>query len=356
MKYSGRMLECSGFQMMLRRGITVAKEAPKKYKHGVLCCDYTFRRILGTPNMSEVVLVDLLSALRFTQTGAKPAALQVTILDTKVRDGVKPKSKGELLVDVRASDDESNFIVEVQRRSEALFPHRALLYASADIVAQQRTSSTIYLKPTHTLAFCDYDFGAPKIAENRGAIGTSLNRWREITDPLHTPELSKAIQAFNLQSDKDILNRLSGELNVHLEAEMKARMSFVFALLPHAPLLQDVTSSTHPLLRWASLVAHLQPANIDTVPKDVRDIKGVQVLLEILDGSKEETELEQALAEQARDAHEREVLESKAEGLAEGEAKAWQKMISSLNIRTVGEFRDKFGREPPPEVLSILEA
>jgi len=91
---------------------------------------------------------------------------------------------------------------------------------------------------------------------------------------------------------------------------MKDRMSFIFALLPHAPLLKDITSSTHPLIRWASLVAHLQPANIDTVPKDVRDIKGVQVLLEILDGSKEETDSEQALAEQARDAHEREVLES----------------------------------------------
>jgi flagellar biosynthesis/type III secretory pathway protein FliH len=96
------------------------------------------------------------------------------------------------------------------------------------------------------------------------------------------------------------------------------------------------------------------------------------VLLEILDGSKEETDEEQALAEQARDAHEREVLESKAEGKAEGlaegkakglaegeakgEAKAWQKMISSLNIRTVGEFRDKFHQEPPPEVMSVLEA
>jgi len=124
--------------------------------------------------MSEVVLVDLLSALRFALTGTNPAALQVKILDTKVRDGAQPKSKGELLVDVRASDDDSNFIVEVQRRSEALFHHRALLYASADIVAQQRTSSTIYLKPTHTLAFCDHDFGPPKIAGSRSAIGTSL--------------------------------------------------------------------------------------------------------------------------------------------------------------------------------------
>ena len=194
MRYSGRRIECSGFKMMLRRGLAVKEEATKKYKHGVLCCDFTFTRILGTPNMSEVVLVDLLSALRLTQTGTKPDALQVKILDTKVRDGVPPKSKGELLVDVHASDDESNFIVDVQRRSEALFPHRALLYASADIVAQQRTSPTIYLKPTHTLAFCDFDFGPPKVAKSRSDIGTSLNRWREINGPLHTPEPSKAIQ------------------------------------------------------------------------------------------------------------------------------------------------------------------
>jgi hypothetical protein len=103
--------------------------------YGALCNDYTFTRVLGTPQKSEAILKDLLGAWHSARTGAPGEALgDISILKPKVRDGAFPKSKGELVVDVRALD--RNYIVEVQHRVEPLFPQRAVLYAAADIVSQ----------------------------------------------------------------------------------------------------------------------------------------------------------------------------------------------------------------------------
>ena len=76
-----------------------------KVMHGALCSDFTFRRVLGTPSKSEPILQDLLGAMRSSQTcGRETSVGTVRILDGKVRDGVLPQSKGELIVDVRAKD------------------------------------------------------------------------------------------------------------------------------------------------------------------------------------------------------------------------------------------------------------
>jgi len=291
MRFASGAFRTSGFKLrsvrlaigdagMLMRGVSSRGEH-KKNKCGVLCCDYTFSRVFGTTGVSEDVLVDLLGALRFAATGTAPDALRVKILNTKARDRVLPTSQGQLLIEVHASDDESSYIVDLQRRREVLFHHQALLHALADI--------DTYLKPTHVLAFCDEDLGA------------SINTKRH--DATSVPvviDSSKTFQAFKLQSDRAVMDQM--EINEHLEAAMKARVSIVFAFLQHAPLLQDITSSTSPLLRWTSIVAHLQLSSIDTLSKDVRDIKGVQKLLEILDGSRSETEQEQLRFEQDRKA------------------------------------------------------
>lgn len=94
------------------------------------------------------------------------------ILDSKVRDGVLPQSKGELIVDVRARDADTSYIIEVQRRKEPLFPRRAILYSSAEIVAQYRDSRSPALQPVHTLAFCDYDFfqGQDKLYDRHASV------------------------------------------------------------------------------------------------------------------------------------------------------------------------------------------
>ena len=312
--------------------------------HGALCTDYTFRRVLGTPSKSEPILQDLLGAMRSTLTcGRETAVGTVRILDSKVRDGVLPQSKGELIVDVRAKDDDVSYIVEVQRRKEPLFARRAILYSSAEIVAQYRDSRSPELQPVHTLAFCDYDFGPGKTSS---MIGTHRSDWRNPKAARRAPDVARAIQSFTLQPDTDVLACYKGVLNEHLAAEMRARMSFVFALLPHAPLLADLNDRSPPLLRWAALVAHVHPANIDEVPRDVRSIAAVKTLLEWLDGTRDETEKERMLADEELAANARESEAMYHEGKAEGKLD----LLSSVGVRTVAEFRNKFKIDPPADL------
>ena len=44
-------------------------------------------------------------------------------------------------VDVRARNSEEHFVIEVQHRPEVLFPHRAVLYGAAEVLAQHATKS-----------------------------------------------------------------------------------------------------------------------------------------------------------------------------------------------------------------------
>jgi hypothetical protein len=314
---------------------------------GALCYDYTFKRVLGTPKQSEPILKDLLGAMRFAQTGVEMTVQDVSIVDSKVREGVAPKFKSELLVDVRVKDSDSNFIVEVQRRKEAAFIHRVILYSSADIVSQHVKSMgySSKLRPVHTLAFCDYDFREGK----EGIIGASLTNWRTKKGP-YSPEVRKAIQSYALEQQSGMLARLDGIDNNMLSKEMRNRMSFVFALLPHAPRLEDLTANTHPLLRWAALIAHVDPEDIDAVPKEVRDIQAVKLMLDILEGTVSQTKHERELAELefARD------LEEEQEIFEDGKAEGIQRALFQIGVTNAAEYRLKFGSDPPVDVAKAL--
>ncbi len=74
-------------------------------------------------------------------------------------------------------------------------------------------------------------------------------------------------------------------------------MTFVSAMLPHAPRLEDLTASTPALLRWASLVAHVATSNIDLEPSNVRSIESIKSLLDILHDTRDVVEQERVLAE-----------------------------------------------------------
>ena len=313
---------------------------------------------------------DLLSAMRFAQTGHIDSVQGVEFVDAEEREGVAPKFKSELLVDMRVKDSDSTFIVEVQRRKEASFVHRCILHSSADIVSQHLESlgRTSKLRPVHTLAFCDYDFGEGK-GDN---IGTLLTNWHSSEKSQNSPVVSKAIQFYALEQQKDALALLGGIDNEMLTKEMHNRLSFVFALLPHAPRLEDLTERTNPLLRWAALIAHVEPEEIDSVPKGVRDIHAVKLMLDILSGSIEETkhERDRAHEEAARDSEEADQIfqdgqrqgkaqgkaQDKAEGKAEGEIEGMLRILYQLKVKSAVGYRLKFGDDPPDYIAKALLA
>jgi hypothetical protein len=97
-------------------------------------------------------------------------------------------------------------------------------------------------------------------------------------------------------------------------------MSIVFALLPHAPRLEDLTAATPLLLRWASLVAHVAPDNVDAVPKAVRS-EGVERLMSLLRETVAATEAEREKTEREEAEFERGVESALIEGETKGIAK-----------------------------------
>lgn len=357
---------------------------------GSLCSDYTFTRILGTRNKSEPILRDLFSAARIAITGDPNAVVQeVNILDRKVFDGVAPLSKGEVLVDVRAKDLDSNYIVVLQRRKEPEFAQRALLYTAAEIVEQhvgKRKKLKLDLRPVHLLAFCDYDFGG---SMKHDGIAATSTRWRNSSSRKADP--SKALQMYALQPKADFLGRIKGIGNAHLDREMDARMSLIFALLPHVPHMSELTSSTPPLLCWASLVAHVNPDNVNDVPIQVQDSEGVQTLLQMLRSSVDETHVEwlqtfkvgalsvslsqltsrphcpstprnpfffqnktfhAATRQDARDY--REALTIYEDGYNEGVLEVMRATLAALGVGTRAEYKQKFGSAPPSDVAVAL--
>ena len=123
------------------------------------------------------------------------------------------------------------------------------------------------------------------------------------------------------------MGRLGQRTQGALSADFGARLSFVFALLPHAPPLAELTAATPPLLQWASLIAHVAPSNIDDVPKDVR-VGGVQRLLNALSESAGETLQEMRRQEDEAGINKVIEEESRAEGVAEGMAEGMAKGIA----------------------------
>lgn len=327
---------------------------------GALCTDATFTRVLGSPGESEPILLDLLSAWRQAQTGDASAAVAAVVIgNRKVIEGHGLHAKGALTADVRAVGDDESYLVEVQHRAEATFPHRALIYSAAEVVAHHMSNPAgLTARRVHTLAFCDYDFqelsnrAKKKATASTGFLSSKSSRWR--TDAYQRDE-ALALQIFGLHASPRAM--VGRKVNTALERELSAHASFVFALLPHAPRLEDLSTATPPLLRWAALVAHVEPSNLSAVPKEVR-VEGVARLLDVLSSTAVATRTEREEAEYlaASDAQALAdaLAEGEAKGEAEGEAKGMAGALRLMGVATVNEYRTRFGTDPPPQLASFL--
>ena len=90
-----------------------------------------------------------------------------------------------------------------------------------------------------------------------------------------------ALHFYSLLPDSLARQRARQKGNEALDRELAAHLSVVFALLPHAPRLEELMVRTPLLLRWASLFAHAEPDNINYVPLAVRS-PGIASLLDQL--------------------------------------------------------------------------
>jgi hypothetical protein len=343
---------------------------------------------MGAKGQSEPILKGLLDAWLHAAAGTPTSSsvANLSILERKVRDGVLPKGLSELSVDVRLTDDISNFIVEVQHRREPQFPQRALLYSAADIVAQHIDHSVSAkkaaagkpklprwpdLKPVHTLAFCDFDFQRSQA----GTFGTAARGWR--SSPYERADVRRLIHTFRIQPFSDQMRAMGQLGNDALAAELAARMSMTFALLPHAPPLKslgDVTVAS-PLITWASVIAHLGPDTIDSLPKTALSVPGIKVLVDIVaatateiaeEVSKAEEEaqmianemegtLQEVFVEGKAEGKAEGLAEGKAEGKAEGLAEGKAEALRMIGITNEAGYIAKFG-EPPSADLKKLWA
>jgi hypothetical protein len=361
---------------------------------GALCTDATFTRVLGTRGASEPILAELLGAWRAARMPHRADAagpLEATLCDRSVLPSAAPRGRGELIVDVRARNSDEHFIVAMQHRPEPHFSHRCVLYASAEVLAQHSAKSAAksaaklaaksaaksaaspaaaaapeavevdaassfassdVLLPVHSLAFCDYDFQSELRrggkADGRGALSVKSNQWRANEAHVRNPQL--ALHVYSLLPNARALRRLGQRGNEALDGDLAARLSFVFALLPHVPRLDELTTRTPPLLRWASLVAYAGPDNVGTVPKVVRS-PGVTLLLDQLAGSVAEVEQERAKAEEEDAYLARLSAESKELGKAEGKAE----LLRDLGITSAALYLARFGKDPPPGIAEQLE-
>jgi hypothetical protein len=407
----------------MRRFLSSSPAQSRALPQGALCTDATFKRVLGTRGSSEPILGELIGAWvaartprgRVPQTTGGVAVVDATICDPAIFSGAAPRGLGDLVVDVRARDSDQHFIVEVQHRVERLFPHRAILYAAAEIVAQHaakasakgpakaaakaatdatdallkatmaapsdptaaaaraiaaaaataatisargtlETAASSLLLPVHTLAFCDYDFQDSRRIGKGGthsSLSTASGLWRSDAGFERDPEL--ALHFYGLLPDMPARRRSRQKMgNQALDRELAARLSFVFALLPHAPRLEELTARTPLLLRWASLVAHAEPENLNHVPKSVRS-PGVERLLDQLASSAGEVARERAQAEEADDLFLQGRVEGRAEGEAKGRAEGEAKLLLELGITSAAAYRARFDREPSEAVVLELE-
>lgn len=195
----------------------------------------------------------------------------ISFLNKTVQQSHMLKGKKELVVDVRLTDGQSHYIVEVQHSAERDFPDRAITYAAADILEQHNAQG--HFLPTHLIAFCDHDFG-PGVGP--GTLSVAQKRWR--VSNRFVPDQEKAFVHFRLQQQS-----IRGfKEHASLGAALAARLSLSFVMLPHVPRLAELSTETPPLLKWSSFVAHLQPHTIDQVPGELKNEPGIQQLLEIM--------------------------------------------------------------------------
>ena len=330
---------------------STAAPPPLMYKVGALCYDETFCRILGSKGKSELILKDLVEAWQ-SAMGHTEVCSEVTIMDRQVKRQEMNQAYGDLTVDVRLKHGGSNFLVEVQHRVEALFPHRALRYAAAELSSLRK----VPLTPVHTLAFCDYDFGPNSAGSGLASKGSFTG----------AADVARALVKYNLLPDPVFLKAHHQTGNAALDKDLAERMSLTFALLPHVPLLKDLTASTPPLLRWASLVAHVRPENLNEVPNEVSSIVGVKVMMEALETSRDTVEVERARAEAEAELWQQSTAslveegkvkgmeEGKAKGMEEGKAKGMEEILHLLGIDSEAAYTAKFGAVCPPELLPFF--
>lgn len=317
--------------LRLRRALATSRRAMFP---GALCTDATFTRILGSAGESEPILADLIGAWILARTGsAVAAAVAVDICPRKKLPGHGLPGKGSLTVNVAVTDRES-YLVEVQHRPESFFPHQALVSSASEVIAHHLSHATdLCARRVHMLAFCDYDF--------QGLSFKSSHRRNAPRIP------ARALQVFGLHASPRAMVGL--DVNPALERMLAEQASFVFALLPHAPRLEELTPATPPLLRWAAVIAHVVPENIGAVPKDVR-VGGVARLLEMLDATASMAQAERDdadfLAARVADWALSVRAEAEAEGIAE--------VLRLVGILSAADYKAKLGSAPPAEFAPFL--
>lgn len=334
--------------------------------HGALVYDRVFRRVMGTPDESEIILQGLLSAWWSAYSGRKDDRIDsVKLLPRGVRGSKGKSGSGTLEVDVHAESSESNFIVEIQHRPERHFGQRSLQYVAADIANQplhrDAARGNQELRPVHGLSFCDYDLEM----DANDVPGTRMNRWRESRS--HVPIRERAIAMFGLEPLRAQLQAAvpGAHGNDALARELAKCLTMTFVMLPHVPRFDQLTDSDHALMKWSSIIAHAAPDNTDLLrkafPRDeaverlavmLLDKKTVHELQEEQDKEFERMVEERKLAERVEDlVKEEEFMKGHATGVAKGQLE----MLAVLNIYSVDDYRRVFGSEPPAFVSALLE-
>lgn len=321
---------------------------------GALHFEATFTRIFTSESSSSLVLKDLISAHHLWVYG-DDSVEQVNILSRTVRDEKLTHGAGNLIVDVRCSaitdykilptsaksDQEhqsvpTNYLIEVQHRKERDFPYRAFQYGCAEVANQYAEER---FQPVHILGFCDYDF-AFNGSSNR--LSTLSTNWREKGTQ---GELKKCITTLCLQPMNAVLARLPGGVgNTAIHDTLARKFVVSLVMLPHVPLLRDLRVNTHPLIRWASIIAHATPHNGAEVPKEVRDnTPAVEAVLGMLNDTARLAEVE-AREEAERQHMERSIRE-------EGREEGGREMLATLGIRDKADFEGMFPGRPVPTWL-----
>lgn len=374
---AGRTAALRRLSALVADRVVAAASPPPPVISGALIFDRIFEHVIGKEGYSEPILVGMLSAWRTAFTGNADAIVDdVKILPRNVRSKDLATGAGELLVDVHARNADSNFIVEVQHRTEPLFARRAVLYAAAEMAwqhldagseleADSKRNVDEVIRPVHALAFCDYDFDL----NDSGGAGVKETKWRKRTQ--HQGDVKRAVDMFGLRRLDDVLQKLNPGYvaNASLEREMASRVSYTFVMLPHVPPLTAMPVCTPPLLQWASVIAHACPGiTLAGLPPALRSLKGIDRLVEGLnDATTKEMITQEEDFRYREQEHERLKLISLRlqleEEFRETEKKGYQTALQlrigelrKVGITTADGFRQQYGHEPQDLTLEALQS
>lgn len=241
---------------------------------------------------------------------------------------------------IDSKSEPTSYLINVQHCRERDAPYRALQHVCAEIAGQ---SGGDRFQPVHTLGSCDYDFEFSRLNTRLSPVSGS---WRE--KRVFRGDVTRCITTMCLQPMQDVLARLPGALgNESIHAALSHKFGFSLVMLPHVPLLRDLTMDTHPLIRWASLIAHATPYNGHEVPKEVREASpAVEAVLAMLSEKSRlaDDEAREAAVNAAWDeGWEKEWEEGREEGRREG--------LAAVGISSKADFQRAFPSQPVPEWL-----